>query len=335
MRGSTRKRAWAVLTSLLLFASAWPAAAWEPTKPVEFVVPAGTGGGADVMARLIAPLVEKHKLSPKPLVVVNKPGGAGAEGFTHVKAKKGDAHTIIITLSNLFTTPLHTGVPFNWKDLTPLGRLALDEFILWVNTDRPDKKDFKTAQEYIAAVKERSAGDSRVKMGGTGTAQEDQIITIQLEQALGLKFTYVPFKGGGEVCVNLVGNHLDSTVNNPAECAGHWKAGKVRPLAVFDGARLSWAPGWGDIPTAKEALGVDIQYLMLRGIFGPPDMPKDAVDFYTGMLKKVYDTPEFQKYLSENALKASWLTGPEFVKWLEGAEALHKDLMAKGGLLKQ
>jgi len=319
--------------ALLVLALAWgaggaaPAAAWEPTKPIEFIVPAGTGGGADVMARLIAPLVEKHKLSPKPLVVINKSGGAGAEGFLHVKGKKGDAHTIIITLSNLFTTPLHTGVPFNWKDLTPLGRLALDEFILWVNAETP----YKTAKEYLAAVKEKP---TTFKMGGTGSAQEDQIITIQLEQALGLKFIYVPFKGGGEVCVNLVGNHVDSTVNNPAECVGHWKAGKVRPLAVFDSARLTWATGWGDIPTAREAIGVDIQYLMLRGIFGPPDMPKEAVDFYQGMLKKVYDSPEFQKYLLDNALKPSWLTGAEYVKWLGETESVHKDLMQKGGLLK-
>ena len=84
-------------------------AAWEPTKPIEFVIPAGTGGGADQMARLIAGIAEKHKLSPRPIIVVNKSGGAGAEGFLHVKGKKGDAHTIIITLSNLFTTPLHTG----------------------------------------------------------------------------------------------------------------------------------------------------------------------------------------------------------------------------------
>jgi tripartite-type tricarboxylate transporter receptor subunit TctC len=322
---------------LIILGAVWtagsvaPTFAWEPTKPVEFIIPAGTGGGADVMARLLAPLVEKYKLSPKPLVVINKPGGAGAEGFLHVKGKKGDAHTIIITLSNLFTTPLHTGVPFNWKDLTPLARLALDEFILWVNTDRPDKRDFKSAKEYLAAVKEKAVA---FKMGGTGTAQEDQIITIQLEQALGLKFIYVPFKGGGEVCVNLVGNHVDSTVNNPAECVGHWKAGKVRPLAVFDTARLTWAPGWGEIPTVKEALGLDIHYLMLRGIFGPPDMPKEAMDFYQGMLKKAYDSPEFQDYLLKNALKAAWFTGPDYVKWLGETESLHKDLMQKGGLLK-
>lgn len=320
-----------VLAVGVLAALAGPVAAWEPTKPIEFVVPAGTGGGADVMARLLSPLIEELKLSPRPLVVVNKPGGAGAEGFLHVKGKKGDAHTIIITLSNLFTTPLHTGVPFNWKDLTPLGRLALDEFILWVNAESP----YKTAKEYLAVVKERSGGDNRMKMGGTGSAQEDQIITIQLEQALGLKFIYVPFKGGGEVCANLVGKHVDSTVNNPAECVGHWKANRVRPLAVFDPARLTWATGWGEIPTVKEALGADIHYLMLRGIFGPPDMPKEAVEFYTGMLKKAYDSAKFQKYLTDNALKPSWLTGADYVKWLGEAEALHRDLMKQGGLLKQ
>src|SRR5215831_18777761 len=280
--------------------------AWEPTKPIEFVVPAGTGGGADQMARLIAPLVDKYKLSPRPLVVVNKAGGAGAEGFTYVKAKSGDAHTIIITLSNLFTTPLHTGVPFNWKDLTPIARLALDEFILWVNAETP----YKTAKEYLAAVK---------KMGGTGSAQEDQILTIQLEQATGAKFTYVPFKGGGEVCVNLVGKHVDSTVNNPIECVSHWKAGRVRPLAVFDTGRLTVAE-WKDIPTVKEALGIDVNYLMLRGIFGAPNMPKEAVDWYVGFLKKVSETPEWKKYMDDGALKPAFATGAEYTKWVEENE---------------
>ena len=311
----------------VVLALAPSAQAWEPTKPIELIVPAGTGGGADQMARLIAGIADEAKLSPRPVVVVNKSGGAGAEGFLHVKGKKGDAHTIVITLSNLFTTPLHTGVPFTWKDLTPIARLALDEFILWVNADTP----YKTAKEYLAAVKEKPGA---MKMGGTGSAQEDQILTIQLEQALGVKFTYVPFKGGGEVCVNLVGGHVNSTVNNPIECASHWKAKRVRPLAVFDTERIGVAE-WKDIPTVKEALGADTHYLMLRGIFGAPDMPKDAVEWYVAFLKKVTETPRWKKYMEEGALKPAFSTGAEYIKWVEENEKLHQQLMAKGGLLKK
>src|SRR4030095_5730648 len=256
-----------------------------------------------------------------------KSGGAGAEGFLHVKGKQGDPHTIIITLSNIFTTPLHTGIPFSWKDMTPVARMALDEFILWVNAETP----YKTAAEYLAAVKTKGGG---MKMGGTGSAQEDQIITLQMEQALEGEFAYVPFKGGGEVCVNLVGKHVDSTVNNPIECVSHWKAGRVRPLAVFDSTRIPEAD-WKAIPTVKEALGTDLQYVMLRGIFGAPDMPKDAVDWYVGFLKKVYDSPEFQDYLQKGALKGAFASGPEYVKWVTENEQLHKELMTKGGLLKK
>jgi putative tricarboxylic transport membrane protein len=303
-------------------------AAWQPTRTVEFIIPAGTGGGADQMARMIQGIVQKHNLMPQSLVVINKAGGAGAEGFLDVKGSARNPHKIIITLSNLFTTPLATGVPFKWDDLTPVAMLALDEFILWVNAKSP----YKTAKEYVEAAK--AGGPNQFKMGGTGSKQEDQIITVQLEQALSLKFTYVPFKGGGEVCVNLVGKHVDSTVNNPAECVSHWKAGRVRPLAVFDPERIPEAD-WKDIPTVKEALGTDIQYQMLRGIFGAPGMPKEAADWYAKFLRKVYDTSDFQDYMHKNALKPAFATGAEYTKWVESAEQLHKDLMTKGGLLKK
>ncbi len=111
-------------------------AAWEPVRPVEFIVPAGTGGGADQMARTIQGIVTKHNLMKQPMVVINKSGGAGGEGFLDLKASGGNPHKIIITLSNLFTTPLATGIPFNWKDLTPVAMLALDEFVLWVNAEQ-------------------------------------------------------------------------------------------------------------------------------------------------------------------------------------------------------
>ena len=239
----------ACAAAVLALAGATPVFAWEPSKPVEFVVPAGTGGGADQMARLIQGIVVKHKLMKESLIVVNKSGGAGAEGFLAIKEAKGDPHKIVVTLSNLFTTPMATGVPFNWKDMTPVSMMALDQFVLWVNADTP----YKTASEYIAAVK--SGGPNKFKMGGTGSKQEDQILTAGIEKATGTKFIYVPYKGGGEVAVQLVGGHVDSTVNNPIEAVAQWRAGKVRPLCVFDEHRMPYkekvtdTQSWNDIPT--------------------------------------------------------------------------------------
>jgi putative tricarboxylic transport membrane protein len=300
--------------------------AWQPNKPVEFVVPAGSGGGADQMARFISPLIAKYKLCPTPWIVINKSGGAGAEGFMYVKGKKGDPNMVIITLSNLFTTPLATGVPFSWKDLTPIARLALDYFVLWVNAEAP----YKTAKEYLEAAKKEPG---KFMMGGTGTAQEDQIITIMIEQAFGVKFTYVPFKGGGDVAVELVGKHVNSTVNNPAEAVSHWKAGRLKPLATIDKARIA-LPEWDKIPTMKEATGVDMSYLMLRGIFAAPGITKEQQDFYVDCLKKATETPEWKKYIVDMGLMSSFLSGTDYAKWVGEQEVIHKDLMTKGGLIK-
>ena len=307
------------------------AAAWEPSKPVQFIVPAGTGGGADQMARFIQGVSSKHKLMKQPLIVVNESGGAGAQGFLDVKDSKGDGEKIIITLSNLFTTPMATGVPFNWKDLTPVAMLALDEFVLWVNADTP----YKTAKEYIDAVKKEPG---KFKMGGTGSKQEDQIITAEIEQNTGAKFTYVPYKGGGEVAVQLVGKHIDSSVNNPIEAVAQWRAGKLRPLCVFDTQRMPYNAkvtsdmSWHDIPTCKEA-GLPVDYLMLRGIFMPPGVKQDEVAFYIDLLKKVRETPDWKDFSEKAAFNQSFMSGPEFVKWLEAAEAKHKSLMEKAGFL--
>src|SRR5213596_75596 len=249
-----------LVASAALFAAPTAQAAWEPAKPVEFVVPAGTGGGADQMARLIQGIVVKHNLMKQPMVVVNKSGGAGAEGFLDVKGAKGDPHKLVVTLSNLFTTPLATGVPFNWRDMTPVSMMALDNFVLWVNADTP----YKTAKEYLAAVK--AAGPNKFKMGGTGSKQEDQILTVGVEKATGTKFIYIPFKGGGDVAVQLVGGHVDSTVNNPIEAVAQWRAGSLRPLCVFDDERMPYkakvtdTQSWYDIPTCKEA-NVPTKYL--------------------------------------------------------------------------
>jgi tripartite-type tricarboxylate transporter receptor subunit TctC len=307
-------------------------AAWQPTRPVEIIVPAGTGGGADQMARVIQGIVTKHSLMNQSMVVVNKAGGAGGEGFLDVKSSRGNPHKLIITLSNLFTTPLATGIPFNWKDLTPVAMMALDEFVLWVNADSP----YKTAKDYVAAIK--AAPPGQFKMGGTGSKQEDQIITVALEKIIDGKLTYIPYKGGGEVAVQLVGGHVDSTVNNPIEAVAQWRAGKLRPLCVFDTQplpvkdKVAGDMAWGDIPTCKSQ-GLDVDYLMLRGIFMAPGVTKDQVDYYVQLMQKVRATPEWKQLMNDGAFNQTFMSGTDYAKWVEKEEKRHHQLMAGAGFL--
>jgi putative tricarboxylic transport membrane protein len=325
----------ALLTSTLslgIFGALPAIAAWEPTKPVEFIIPAGPGGGADQMARMIQGIITKNNLMKQAVIPVNKGSGAGAEGFLAIKEAKNDPHKIVITLSNLFTTPLATGIPFNWQDITPVAMLALDQFVLWGNAEKP----YKTAKEYIEAAK--AASPNRFKMGGTGSKSEDQIITVAIEKATGSKFTYIPFKGGGEVAVQLVGNHIDSTVNNPIEAVAQWRAGKLRALCVFDDTRMPYkdkitdTQSWYDVPTCKEA-GVSTDYLMLRGIFMAPGVKQEQVDFYVDLFQKVRATPEWKKFMADGAFNQTFMTGQEFKNWLTANESLHKQLMTEAGFL--
>lgn len=307
-------------------------AAWEPVRPVEFIVPAGTGGGADQMARTIQGIVTKHNLMKQPLVVISKAGGAGGEGFLDVKTSTNNPHKIIITLSNLFTTPLATGIPFNWKDLTPVATLALDEFVLWVNAEKP----YNSVKDYVDATKKAPSGS--FKMGGTGSKQEDQIITVGIEKVIDAKFTYIPYKGGGEVAVQLVGNHVDSTVNNPIEAVAQWRGGKLRPLCVFDAQPMAYdepiadGKAWKDIPTCKSQ-GLAMEYLMLRGIFMSPKATKDQIEYYVELFKKVRATPEWQEFMKSGAFNTTFLAGADYAKWIEAEEKRHEGLMKEAGFL--
>lgn len=284
------------------------------------------------MARFIQGVVAKNKLSPQPFIVVNKSGGAGAEGFLDVKGDKGNPHKIIITLSNLFTTPLATGVPFNWRDLTPVSMLALDQFVLWVNADSPHK----TTKDFLTAVKAQP--DKAFKMGGTGSKQEDQIITVLLEKTIGKKLIYIPLKGGGDVAVQLVGKHIDSTVNNPIEAESHWRSGALRPLCVFDKERLPYkakitaTQSWNDVPTCGSA-GLPVEYLMLRGIFMAPGVSAAQTQYYVDLFNKVRALPEWKEFMQKGAFKQTAMSGNDYFEWLGRNEQLHRELMKEAGFI--
>ena len=305
-----------------------PAFAWEPTKPVEIVVAAGAGGASDQMARMMQAAIQKNNLMKQPMVVSLKGGASGAEALMYMKSSDGDPNKVLIAYSLIYMLPLSAKIPFNWRDLTPVSVVALDQFVLWDNAEGP-----KTVKEFIAAAK---AASSPFKMGGTGSKREDHVLTVFVEQKTGAKFSYLPYKSGGEAATQLVGKHTEANVNNPSENLEVWRAGQVRALCVFDKERISYttkvteAQSWNDIPTCKEE-GLDVQYLMLRAMFLPGKVSQEQQAFYVDLFQKISQTPEYRDYMEKQALKPVFLKGQEMLKFLEEDDALNKSLMTEAG----
>lgn len=322
MKYSLTRRAMVGLAAAAAMVTAIPASAegWKPQKPVEMVIMAGTGGGADRLARLFQSIIQKENLSNMPILPINKGGGSGAEALRYLKDKEGDAHTIMATLNSYYTTPLRTDIGVDIEEYTPIARMALDTFVLWVNAD----SDIQNLDDYVAAVK---AAGGEWKMGGTGTGAEDSLVTAMLEKEFGIKHTYVPFKGGGTVAKNLVGGHIDSTVNNPSEQMGFYNAGKSRPIAAFTAERIAAFP---DVPTMGE-LGHDLVYTMQRSFVAPKDMPAEAVAYYTDMFSKLNESEEWQTYTSEKALMPDFLTGDDLQAYFLQERELHSNILTTMG----
>jgi tripartite-type tricarboxylate transporter receptor subunit TctC len=313
-----------------VLASAPATAAWEPTKPVEIVVAAGAGGASDQMARMMQAAIQKNNLMKQPMVVSLKGGASGAEALMYMKSSEGDPNKVLIAYSLIYMLPLSAKIPFNWRELTPVSVVALDQFVLWDNAAGP-----KSVKEFIAAAKTAS---SPFKMGGTGSKREDHVLTVFMEQRTGAKFSYLPYKSGGEAATQLVGNHTESNVNNPSENLEVWRAGQVRALCVFDKERISYktkvtdTQSWNDIPTCKEE-GLDVQYLMLRAMFLPGKVTPEQQAFYVDLFQKVTQTPEYKDYMEKQALKPIFLTGNDMLKFLEEDDALNKSLMTEAGFV--
>ncbi|HST01250.1 MAG TPA: tripartite tricarboxylate transporter substrate-binding protein, partial [Usitatibacter sp.] len=177
------------------------ALAWEPSKPIEFVATAGPGGGTDIFARTVQSAIQKHKLVNVPIVVVNKSGGSGAEGWQYIKSSAGDPYKVVFGTSNAWQQPILSNVPYNYTDFTPVAAMVQDEFLLWVKGDAP----YRTVKEYLAAVKAKN-GDWN--MGGALSKDTDEMLTHMIEKTAGVKFTFVPFKSGSETAVQLAGGHI-------------------------------------------------------------------------------------------------------------------------------
>lgn len=298
--------------------------AWEPSKPVEFVVMAGKGGGADKAVRLMQSIIASENMAPVPFTPVNKPGGSGAEALVHLKGKKGDNHTIMFTLNSFYTTPLRQkGLGIDITTFTPVARMAEDTFLLWVHSDRTD---IKNVDDFVKAAK---AKGNKWIMAGTGKNSEDNLLTDFLNSAYGLNMKYVPYKGGGKVAKELAGKNADSTVNNPSEQLGFYEAGTTKALAAFTDNRLPLFP---NAPTFKE-LGADMVYYMQRTVVGAPGMSKEAQAYYTDLFTRVFNSAKWQEYRTKKSLQGDLLTGDALMSYWKRERDVHEKMLMKMGVL--
>ena len=312
----------AIAATATLFIGA--ASAFEPNKPIDFVIMAGKGGGADKMARLMQAIVEKENLASRPLVPTNKSGGSGAEALVHMKNAGDPNHTIMVTLNSFFTTPLRQpGLGVDVMKFAPVGRMAEDTFLLWVHKD----EGITTFEQFLAEAEKRGSG---WVMGGTGKNSEDNIITDFLNDNFGLSIKYIPYKGGGAVAKDLAGRQITSSVNNPSEALGFFESGDVIPLVAFTNERLPLFP---DVPTAKEK-GADFSYFMQRAVVGAPGMSAEATAYYSDLFTKVFNSADWQKYKKDKSLQGDFLAGDGLVSYWDTQVTRHRKILKASGAIK-
>ena len=311
-----------VLATIGLLSSV--ALAWEPSKPVNFIIMAGKGGGADKMARLMQAVVEKDNLAGRPLVPTNKSGGSGAEALIAASTASDPDHTIMVTLNSFFTTPLRQpGLNIDIMKFAPVGRMAEDTFLLWVHKD----SGLTTFEQFLDNAK--SDGNGWV-MGGTGKNSEDNIITDHLNNAYGLTMKYIPYKGGGAVAKDVAGKQIHSSVNNPSEALGFYESGDMVPLVAFTNERLPMFP---EVPTLKEK-GSEFSYFMQRAVVGAPGMSAEAAEYFTGLFTQVYNSADWQAYKTKKSLMGDFMAGADLKAYWQVQRDRHVTILKASGAIK-
>ena len=301
-----------------------PAIAWQPNKPIDFIIMAGKGGGADKMARLMQGIVEKESLAERPLVPVNKSGGSGAEALIAAKSASDPDHTIMVTLNSFYTTPLRQpGLEVDVLTFAPVARMAEDTFLLWVHADT----GITTFEQWLDVAREQG---SKWVMGGTGSNSEDNIITDFLNTNYGLSMKYIPYKGGGAVAKDVAGKQINSSVNNPSEAIGFWQSGDMVPLVAFTNERLPMFP---EVPTLREK-GGEFSYFMQRSVVGAPGMSEEARAYYTELFTKVYNSEDWQAYKSKKSLMGDLMSGDQLSDYWRDQRDNHEQILRSSGAIR-
>jgi putative tricarboxylic transport membrane protein len=315
--------------SLLMAASASPFAGlstpghaqgtWVPTRDVEFVIPFGVGGGADLLARVIHKIIVDEKLVPVSIALNNRPGGGGAVGLGYITSRKlSDPHTIIVVNGTTQITPILNPAAKTLTEVRPSMNVMLDDFLLFVKGDAP----WNNAQEFVAAAKARPPKSVAFATGGTTDVMAISVFT----KATGVEFNMLNFNSGGEALTQLLGGHVQACMGNPLEFIGHLESKAVKALGVFRDTRFSALP---NVSTMKEQ-GINApNFQMWRGMATPRGTPDDAARYWEGIFQKVVATPAFKAYLKENIASDAPIAGKAFEDFLVGQERFYRELLGR------
>jgi putative tricarboxylic transport membrane protein len=281
---------------------------YKPTRPVEVVVHTGPGGGSDVMARAVVSIIEKEKLVPVRMQVVNKTGGSGAVAAAYLWEKKGDLHTIGFFSGLWLTNPLvSTEAKVTLRDLTPVVRLVLEPAVIVVKAD----SQFKTLKDFIDAAKKAPGA---LKQSGGSITSRDNVVREVLQKHTGTQWAFISFPSGGERIAALLGGHVNMMVIEPQEAGEHLRAGTMRLLAQVTEKRL---PVFPSVPTLKEA-GFDVPVVpQVRGVLAPAGVPKEVVAYWEDVFKRFSQTAAWKKYLQDNLFEDGFMNASELAKFYE------------------
>ena len=280
---------------------------------------AGSGGGADQIARFVQSVVEANDMANRPLIPTNRGGGSGAEALLHLNDARDADHTLMVTLNSFYTTPLRQdALGIDIETFTPIMMMGVDPFVLWVHKD----SGITTFEEFLAKVREM---DGEYVMGGTGSGQEDSIVIAYMAGAFDLDIKYIPYDGGGAVAKDLAGQQIMATVNNPAEAKGFYEAGDFVPLLAFSDERMEAYP---DVPTMKEK-GHDFSYYNQRAVVGAPGMSDEAAAYYRDLFNAVYEGEEWQNYLVSESLSPLPMDEAETRAYWATQVANHRKLLSE------
>ncbi|MEX2240947.1 MAG: tripartite tricarboxylate transporter substrate binding protein [Burkholderiales bacterium] len=292
-----------------------------PSKRLDWTISFGPGGGNDIMSRTLISILEKYKLYPETIVAENKPGGSGAKGWGFLFSQKGNPYHVSTTSGSFITTPLQANTPWQPVSFTPVALLATDDMLLLVNKD----SKIRTLQDFIAAAKAKPPS-----IGGIGAVNIDFIVPKLVSEKAGFTFSYVSFNKQGELITALLSGALDAAMSNPGEVLGLLQSGDMRALAY---SGKSTPAALGNVPTFASQ-GYDIGISLPRGLVLPPDVPKEAQQWWIDTMKKVVQTPEWKAYIDKQLLTENVLYGEDFRSFLQKTQGTFADILRKSGAIK-